>query len=133
MADMDRTASVVERAIVQGQQGSLDPGTVLWVLAAGQVVILNEGEPRAAEFPDAPLVVTRGEQRFLAVFTNQDQVGAIGEHRVPTLVPAFELLRRVPEGVGLVVNPGSPIGLEVPAEGLRAFVQRLLQPLSGTA
>ncbi|MCK2035332.1 SseB family protein [Microbacterium sp. SSW1-49] len=124
-----RPASVLERAIAQGREGRLDPETVLWVIAAGQVLLLNEGEPPESDFPDAPLIVDGPRGRLLAVFTHPDQFGRFAPERVPVLVPAFELLRRVPEFAGLVVNPGSPIGLEVPAEGLRAFVTRLLSPL----
>lgn len=126
-----RPASVLERAIAQGQEGRLDSGTVLWVIAAGQILLLNEGEPPESDFPDAPLIVDGPRGRFLAVFTHPDQFGRFSAERVPVLVPAFELLRRVPGSVGLVVNPGNALGLEVPAEGLRAFVARLLSPLQG--
>lgn len=125
-----RPASVLERAIAQGQEGKLDPGTVMWVIAASQVLLLNDGEPPESDFPDAPLVVDGPRGRFVAVFTHADQFGRFAPGRVPVLVPGFELLRRIPEFAGVVVNPGNPIGLEVPAVGLRAFVLRLLSPLS---
>ena len=129
MTNPDRNATVLERAIARGQNGQLDPGAVLWTLAASQVIILNNGNPPETDFPDDPLVVDRDGIALLPVFTHQDQFGDYASGRVPVLVPAFELLRRVPAGVGLVVNPGNRIGLEVPAEGLQAFVTHLLQPL----
>lgn len=122
-----RPATVLERAIARGQEGVLDPRAVLWVLAAGPVVILNQGEPAPNEFPGAPLVLTREGQSFLAVFTHQAMTGAFfSDAYVAASVPAFEMLRRVPEGTGMVVNPGSPLGLEVPADGLRAFTLDVL-------
>lgn len=130
MGEGTRPATMVERAIGQGRAGKLSPETVLWVIAASDVVLLNEAEPSAAAFPDAPLVLARDDGRFLPIFTHQDQFGTLAGGRVPVLVPAFELLRRVPEDVGLVVNPGNQLGMELPADGLRAFVSRLLAPLT---
>lgn len=134
MGETTRPASVAERAIAQGQGGKLDSATALWTIAASEILLLNEREPPAADFPDAPLVLGSTDGAFLPVFTHQDQLGAYAAGRVPVLVPAFELLRRVPDGVGLVVNPGNQLGMTVPADGLRAFVTRLLEPLniSGT-
>lgn len=121
-----RAATVLERAIARGQSGAVEPSTVLWVLASGAVVVLNEGEPPGDGFPSAPMIVTREGRSFLAVFSHEDLVGVFAEGRRAVAVPAFELLRRVPDDAGLVVNPGSSLGLEVPADGLRAFTLTLL-------
>lgn len=122
-----RPATVLERAIARGQQGSADPTTVLWVLAADTVVILHEGALPENEFPPRPMTVTNGKDQFLAVFTHQDFTAELAEGREVVLVPALELLRRIPPSVGLVVNPGAKLGLEVPSEGIRGFAQMLME------
>lgn len=126
MGEGTRPATMVERAIGQGRGGKLSPETVLWVIAASDVILLNEAEPSAADFPDVPLVLARDDGRFLPIFTHQDQFGTLSGGRFPVL----ELLRSVPEDVGLVVNPGNQLGMELPADGLRAFLSRLLAPLT---
>lgn len=128
MAEHARSATILERAVARGQQGRLSPEVVLWVLAAGNVVILDEGEIEPTSFPSSPLIVRRGEAPFLAVFTHEDfsqMYKAAG--RVAVAVPAFEILRRLPGSVGLVINPGSALGLEVPPDGLQAFTASLLE------
>jgi hypothetical protein len=122
-----RTATILERVIARAQEGSLDLPTVLWTLAASDLVILNDGPPEGG-FPAQPLVVGRDGQNFLAVFTHRDLAApSLTGERVVVHIPAVEVLRRVPAGVGLVVNPGFALGLEVPAPGLRAFTQDVLE------
>jgi hypothetical protein len=122
-----RAATVLERVIARAQQGSLDLATVLWTLAASDLVIINDGPPDGG-FPAQPLVVGRDGENFLAVFTHRDLAAPslMGE-RVVVHVPALEVLRRLPGGIGLVINPGYALGLEVPAPGLRAFTQDVLE------
>lgn len=123
-----RVATVLGRAIARGQAAEVDGTTVLWVLAASDVVILNESDDFGNGFPDSPLVLSddRGEL-FLALFTHQDMARSFAEGRVPVRVPAFEILRRLPATSGILVNPGNDVGLQVPAEGARAFVLSLVQ------
>ncbi|GGH47480.1 SseB family protein [Microbacterium album] len=123
-----RPATVLERAISRAQQATLDTGTVLWVLAASDVVIINEGPPEGDQFPDRPLVVARAGATFLAVYTHRDLAAeATGGERVVVHVPALEVLRRVPASAGLVINPGRALGLEIPPTGLRAFTLDVLE------
>lgn len=128
MTDQTRSATILERAVARGQQGHLTPETVLWVLAAGNIVILNDGEPEPSGFPSSPLTVRKGDVSFLAVFTHEDfsELYAAAD-RVVIAVPAFEILRRLPGSVGLVINPGSALGLEVPSGGIQAFTASLLE------
>lgn len=123
----ERSATVLERAIARAQQGSLDVASLLWTLAASDVVLINETAPGDA-FPAQPVVVGRDGARFLALFTHRDRAGGLlqGE-RVIVHVPALEIIRRVPEGTGVVVNPGDALGFEVPADGWRAFALDVME------
>ncbi len=118
-----RSATILERAIARAKEGAIDIRTVLWTLAASEVAFVNETRPEDGGLPSRPYVVGRDGQSFVALFTHRDYAASMltGE-RVVIEAPAFELLRRIPERFGLVVNPGSPLGLELPADGLKAFV-----------
>ncbi len=123
-----RTATVLERAIARAQEGAIDSKVVLWTLAASEIVFINQGQPQQDEFPSAPLTVKREGSLFMAVFTSRElAVGLLESHHVPVHTPALEVLRRIPADSGLVVNPGSRLGFELPSDGLRAFVLDVLE------
>ena len=122
----ERSATTLERAIARAQSGELDSGVPLWTFAASDVVFLNDSEPEVDQFPTAPMLLTRGDLRFLAAFSHGDLVPAeYLRGRFPIVIPALELLRRIPPSAGLTVNPGTRLGFEVPAEGLQVFVSDL--------
>jgi hypothetical protein len=123
----ERSATTLERAIARAQAGDVDSGVPLWAFAASDVVFLNNSEPQEGEFPSDPMVLLRGEQQFLAAFSHGDLISSeYLQNRSPVVISALELLRRVPPTAGLTVNPGTRLGFEVPAEGLRLFVADLL-------
>jgi hypothetical protein len=117
-----RPETVLETAVRLARAGTSSAESALWALAASEVVVLTPaGAPPTAETLE-PLVVHRDDATFLAVFTGTDRVSAeFGEGRTPVAIPASLLLRGVSSEVGLVVNPGSPDAMEVPAQGLAAF------------
>ena len=123
----ERSATTLERAIARAQAGDVDSSVPLWVFAASDVVFLNNSEPQAGEFPTDPLVLLRGDQQFLPAFSHGDLISAeYLQDRSGVVISALELLRRIPPTAGLTVNPGTRLGFEVPAEGLRVFVADLL-------
>lgn len=118
-----RAPSVLERALIRGGRGEATTDTVLWVLAAGPIVILNGGPTLPGSFPASPLVLTRDQSRYLALFTHEDRADMRTQGWSVTAVQALEALRRLPEGVGIVINPGQPVGLEVSANEIHEFVR----------
>ncbi|GEK80693.1 SseB family protein [Agrococcus baldri] len=118
-----RTVTVAERAIAAGQSGELDGNAVLWIIAAAEVWFAAEDEPVDGSLPNSPMSVSReGGSPALAIFTGADLLEPWREHRVSIRIPGFELLRRIPAGTGVVLNPGHAAGLELPAEGVASIV-----------
>lgn len=120
-----RPETVVEAAIRLGREGAATAESVLWALAASDLVVLTPAgaDPRPETLE--PLVVHRDDVTFVAAFTASDRVPAdLGRGRVPVTLPASLLLRGIAPEVGLVVNPGTQ-GFEVPAEGLAGFRAQL--------
>ena len=117
-----RAETVLEAAIRLGRSGGASPEAVLWALAASTVVVLTPSGPEPTPQDLAPLVVHRDDSSFLALFTHVDRVVAeFAGGRVPVSVPAELIVRGADAEVGIVVNPGSTDGFEVPAAGLTAF------------
>lgn len=124
---LERPATVLERAIARAQQGSIAPVTLLWTLAAGDVTLLNTGQVKQGALPDDPFTLSTESATFLALFTHESMATPFLEgRRVCVRTASFTLLSRLPDGVGIIVNPGSKRGFEVPAEGVAAFVADLL-------
>lgn len=122
-----RAATVLERAIARAQQGTLTSATVLWTLVAGEIVFLSTGPVEPGVLPADPFLLNDGSSTFLALFTHGDRATPfLEEGRSICGVIGMHLLSRLPDGVGIVVNPGSKLGFEVPAAGVQAFVQDLL-------
>jgi hypothetical protein len=71
----------------------------------------------------APLVLSGSTGApMLAIFTSLDRATpmstAFSDYRFALLVEFRWLLQRVADGVGLVVNPGWHVGLEMPPSGV---------------
>jgi len=118
-----RPLTVLESAIrlATGQRLGVEP--VLWALAASEVLVLAPTAPVPSPETLQPLIVHRGDRSFAAVFTHTDRVGAeLGAGRTAVGLPASALLRGLAPGTGVVVNPGTALGFELPGEALAGFV-----------
>jgi len=61
---------------------------------------------------------------MLAVFTDKTRVSLfVNIAGYCLLMNGLEVLRRMPPGCGLVVNPGLVVGFELPPEGIAKIVQ----------
>jgi hypothetical protein len=116
----DIAETVLEHAIVAVQQGRLEFQSVAWVLAATDLFLPSATEPTDAAMESiAPLVVESDGQQFLAVFTASGRAAAFAPaYGYLSVRTGFEVMRFMPPGVGLVVNPGSEIGFEMRADGV---------------
>ncbi len=122
----DRSATTLERAIARARTGDLSPDVVMWTFAASEVLFLNNTPVSGDQPPEDPMLLTRDDGRFLATFPYRDLIpGDFLEGRDVVAIPALELLRRLPAGVGLMVNPGTRLGFEVPAEGAHVLAADL--------
>lgn len=125
MAD-PRPLTVLESAIRLATSRRLEVEPVLWALAASEVLVLAPTAPVPSPETLQPLIVHREDRSFAAVFTHTDRVGAeFGAGRTAVGLPASALLRGLAPGIGVVVNPGTALGFELPADALAGFVALL--------
>lgn len=126
----------LERALVAAQNGQLPfDGFAERLLASKVFVLLDRGLAPGGELDvDAlPMVLTsQAGNRVLAIFTAAER-SSDWPMRYPRfsyglLVEFSWLLRGVAPGVGIVLNPGSQAGFEMPASG----VQQLKEHAHGT-
>lgn len=116
------SVDLIDRAIVRTRNGELGMQTLLWVFASRVVLVASTAEPQPDLSDLQPVLFERDGESLLTVFTNTVNSDLLGTE-APYLVAVAgeDLIRRMPAGVGIVVNPRSQLGFEVPARGVAAF------------
>lgn len=98
-----------------------DPGAtprVVEVLARSHLWIpLPAGADPQGQGLDLPTIELAGAP-YVPVFSSQEQFLQHGGGLACAVAPAWEFARGLPLGVGIAVNPGAPVGIPVPAEGV---------------
>lgn len=120
------TTPIVDRAITRAREGRLTMQSVLWTFAAGTVYVPSGADPGPDRGGMRPVYYEVEATRMLAVFTSLDAAEVISD--LAPFIVAFsgeDLLTTMPSTEGIVVNPGSGSGFDVPPEGLAAFRQEL--------
>jgi len=114
----------LERALVQAQAGKLSVPEFFAHLLKSQVVILLDSAPPQSGAWDnniSPLVLRSSTgSNVLAVFTSKERATPMTQkakkHQYALLTDFSWVLKGVAPGVGIVVNPGWPVGLEIQPE-----------------
>lgn len=119
--------TIAEKAIDRARRGVLAPQALLWTLAASKVVVPTpdgdfSGDPRTF----VPLLIGRDSMQFLVVFTRPVLIGSYAS-RAPQFIEMLggDIVTGMPPGVGIVINPGTDEGFELPPDGVAAFRDEL--------
>jgi hypothetical protein len=110
----------LERALVQAQSRTLSVDQFFERLLASQVALLLDKEVPESGWDNSisPLVLAspRGGN-VLAAFTDVDRATSMNKrsssHKYALLVDFRWVLKGVAPGVGIVLNPGWPVGVEI--------------------
>ena len=110
----------LERALVQAQAGTMSTEEFLGRLLDSQVTLLLDKEVPESGWDNSisPLVLAspRGGN-VLAAFTGVDRVVPMSQgsnsYKYALLVDFRWVLKGVAPGVGIVINPGWPVGVEI--------------------
>ena len=114
-----RAETILEAAIRLGRSGGASTEAVLWALAASTVVVLTPRDPSRLRSTLRRSSCTATTRPSLPSSPDVDRVVAeFAGGRVPVSIPAELVVRSADAQVGIVVNPGSTDGFEVPAAGL---------------
>jgi hypothetical protein len=120
---MTETLTPLERAIADAREGRLPIGDLLREFATTPVFI-----PTATEVsPDgdgfAPLTLDKQGVAMVVCFTTFDRIGdARAAAPYCMQMPGGAFLQMLPRGIGMVVNPGSPVGFDMSPDGLERFL-----------
>jgi len=116
----------LEQALAQAQAGRMEVTAFMHHLLASPVFVLIDKDLDAqGRWDDAatPLILgSSSGNSVLVIFTSPERSGGWPERhpqfRFGLFVDFRWLLEGVADGVGIIINPGSAVGLEVPPSGV---------------
>ncbi|MEN6662464.1 MAG: SseB family protein [Phycisphaerae bacterium] len=112
-------ANEVEDAIKLARAGRISIVDFIRILMDSVVCVPSETEVSVDMAELRPLVVDRGGTAMVAVFTSPSRAAKFGDKASYMLAcKGREVLRRLKENIGLVVNPGFDDGLEISPRGI---------------
>jgi hypothetical protein len=115
-----------EEVVVKAMRGEISEDDLTDALVEAQLVVCSRQEIGENGAGFLPLLFDRGDQKFLAVFTNVDRAKlcqAEAPHCVVMVGNA--VVARIPRDCGLVLNPGHDVGFEMPPWGIEKIRERI--------
>ncbi len=117
----------LEAALSEARAGRLPEQKLLHALANAELAVPSAAELDAADGSGfQPLVFPKDDLQLLACFSDESRIGDYAKLAPHTLkIRGRDLLRLVPEGFGLVVNPGSAAAFDISPNGIAEMLQDL--------
>jgi hypothetical protein len=109
----------IETLLKTAMDGQLPIGLFMKAFVASEVVLLTGSlvTPDGSGFD--PLLFDKQGVLHVAVFTDMSRVGFHSQQAPYTIrMLMLEVLKRVPGGYGVVINPGTSLGFEISPSGV---------------
>ncbi|WP_367345324.1 SseB family protein [Stenotrophomonas bentonitica] len=114
----------LETLLKSAMDGQVPIGAFMKAFVASDVLLLTGSlvTPDGSGFD--PLLFDKQGTLHVAVFTDMARVGFHSQQAPHTLrMRMLDVLKRVPGGYGVVVNPGTSLGLELSWPGIQAILE----------
>lgn len=127
MSDVLSPLNEFESRGAQAQRGELAIKEVLASLASAELASPSATAVQEDWSGFQPLLFSKSGVSMLACFSAKERLADYVDMAPYCLViKGAELLRRIPAGHGLVVNPGQPVGFDVSPEGIAQMVTEFI-------
>jgi len=118
-----RPLNELELALDQAQGGRLGVSELMRVLLSSKLAVPSAEEVMADGSGFSPLLFNKNGVQMLACFSDKSRVGEFADMTPYCLMmQGRELLRRMPPGYGLVINPGLAVGFDMTPDGILRIV-----------
>jgi len=120
MTDTAAPQTPIETLLKTAMDGQLPIGLFMKAFVASEVVLLTGSlvTPDGSGFD--PLLFDKQGVLHVSVFTDMSRVGFHSQQAPHTIrMLMLDVLKRVPGGYGVVINPGTPLGFEISPSGVR--------------
>ena len=122
-------ANPVETMLLEAQEGRATPSMLFAALYPSQVYVLVDQDPGpAGQWTDETtllILLNQAETPVMAMFTSPARLAGwpemSGKFRYALRVDFSWLLNGIMEGVGIVLNPGAAVGVELSPELVAKF------------
>lgn len=125
MSEKEEQVNELEFAIKSGREGNLSLATVFQVLLRSSVWVLLNKEVEEGDKPEdiqALLVKDENGKPLIAMFSQAEHAEWVKEKNPdyphPRQVPAAGLIDSIAPHVGIVINPGLPVSVQIHAGGV---------------
>lgn len=109
----------LESKLVAAKQGRVPVGDFVHQLLSSEIALPTASEVQADGSGFEPVLFDNEGVRMLAAFTARDRVTELGQiAKFCLMIKGADILRRIPKGYGLVVNPGLKVGFEISPQGI---------------
>ena len=120
----------LERAMVEARAGRLSTQDFVRVMLSSEVHVLSGSDPGEDGREFAPLFYphpTTGD-RMLAMYSSPARIGEDAK-RAPFMltVECGDFLRRLPDDIGMVLNPGDTVGFELMPNVVASIASQIKQ------
>lgn len=119
----------LETLLKSAMDGQTSVGGFMKAFVAAEVILLNGSlvTPDGTGFD--PLVFAENDLRYVAVFTDMARLG-IYNQKAPYVgqMKLIEVLKRIPPGHGVVVNPGTTLSLTLSWPGIQEILKDFADP-----
>ncbi len=121
--------SLLEAAIRAAHAGTLSSAEVIRTLATGKIAVPSKSEVGDNLSDLRAVVLDKDGKSFLAVFSTVERAEALRNLAgYCLLVDTLSVLQSLDADLGVVVNPGTDVVMEISAEGVRRIVQQFGPP-----
>jgi hypothetical protein len=112
-----------ESKLIQAQRGEVPVSEFMASLVSADLALPSASEVQQDWSGFQPLLFSKDGVPMLACFSAKERLTAYAD-MTPycLLVKGGQLLRRMPQGHGLVINPGQSIGFDISPEGIAKIV-----------
>lgn len=118
----------LERLLIEAKSGRLPMQEFLLQFINAKIVVPSAGEVKDGWENFKPLVLRKDGIDYLACFSAPERIGAnANDFPYYLQMRAAEFLKSLQTRLGLVVNPGSPVGFQVRPEGLAEIVKNITE------
>lgn len=108
-----------ECVLVNAKNGKCTVKDLIHALIKSELAVPSASEVMVDGSGFEPLLFSKESVLMLSVFSDKSRVVEFAKMTPYCLVMTGEdLLRRIPSGYGLVVNPGADVGFDVPPAGI---------------
>lgn len=115
-----------ELALEQAKDGRLGVRELMRVLVSSELAVPSAEEVMADGSGFSPLLFNKNGVQMLACFSDKSRVNEFADMTPYCLMmQGRELLRRMPPGYGLVINPGLIVGFDMTPDGIARLVSEL--------